>query len=146
MLNPFQCDYMHRLQEWRHLRTAAKPLPLEEVAVEVDRWWQRAPIQNHHLHPADIDNWPDPWTLLSDNQWCTLTRAVGVCYTLLMADINDIELVIATDQTCIDHNLVIVGEPKYVLNYHPDSVLSTCLAEFNIKQHLPVDKLKIKIK
>lgn len=76
MLNPFQCDYMHRLQEWRHLRTAAKTLPLEEVAVEVDRWWQRAPIQNHHLHPADIDNWPDPWTLLSDNQWCTLTGAV----------------------------------------------------------------------
>lgn len=146
MLNPFQCEYMYRLQEWRWLRTTIKSLPLQQAAVEVDSWWQRAPIQNHHLHPADIDNWPDPWTLLSDNQWCTLTRALGVCYTLWMADITDIKLVIATDQTCIDHNLVILGGPKYVLNYHPGSVLSTCLTEFNVKQHLPVDKLKTKIK
>lgn len=145
-MNPFQSTYDHRLREWKNLRLIIRGESLDKACRHVDTWWQQAPLVNHHLHPQDSGSWPNPWTILSDNTYCTLTRAIGMCYTLLMSDIHDVHLVEATDQSCIDHNLVIVGGAKYILNYYPNSVLSTNLNEFKIKTALPLDRLRDQIK
>lgn len=141
-MNPFQCGYDHRLREWKNLRLLNKYKTLNELCVEVDKWWQQAPLINYHIHPQDIDNWPDPWTMLSENIYCPLTRALGICYTLAMCDIFDIHLVLATNKECVEHNLVIVGNAKYILNYYPNSVLSTTLDEFKIIKELSLEKIK----
>lgn len=140
-MNVFQSTYEHRLREWKNLRASIQNLPIEQVCVQVDRWWQQVPLVNHHLHPLDKEAWPDPWTILSDNIYCTLTRGVGICYTLLMSNVSDIKLVQATDELCEDHNLVIVSGSKYVLNYHPDSVLSTDLKGFKLSSELALESL-----
>jgi hypothetical protein len=144
-MNPFQYTYDSRLREWKSLRLIIRGEPLDKVCVHVDGWWQQAPLVNHHLHPQDTENWPDPWTILSDNIYCTLTRAIGICYTLLMSDIIDVHLVQAVDQQCEEHNLVIVGGAKYILNYYPNSVLSTNLNEFKVKTTLPLNRLQKQI-
>lgn len=145
-MNVFQADYDARLRDWKDLRLTIRQIPLDQVCVKVDAWWQQAPLVNHHLHYADVETWPDPWSLLSENIYCTLTRAIGICYTLLMSDIYDIQLVMATDSQCEEYNLVLVGKPKYVINYWPDTVLSTTLNDFTIIRQLSLEQLKQKIK
>lgn len=141
-MNPFQCDYTHRLREWKNLRLMIKQKPIDQICVEVDKWWQQAPLIAYHIHPQDCDNWPDPWTMLSENIYCPLTRALGICYTLFLCEILTVNVVQAVDAECAEHNLVIVGNAKYVLNYYPDSVLSTNLNEFKINKELSLEKLK----
>lgn len=141
-MNCFQSTYDHRLREWKNLRLLIRGLSLDKACVEVDKWWQQAPLINHHLHWSDSDNWPDPWAMLSENTYCTLTRAIGMCYTLFMSDVYDIELVQATDVNCEEHNLVVVGNAKYIINYWPDSVLSTTLNNFKVIRAIPLEKIK----
>ena len=141
-MNCFQSTYDHRLREWKNLRLVARGLPLDQVCVEVDRWWQQAPLITHHLHWADNENWPDPWSILSENIYCPLTRAIGMCYTLFLSDIYDVQLVQATDEQCEEHNLVLVGHAKYVINYWPNSVLSTTLSNFKVIRTISLDSIK----
>lgn len=141
-MNPFQEGYDYRLRTWKNLRLLNHNKPLDELCVVVDNWWQQAPLVTYHLHPLDSDNWPDPWTLISENIYCPLTRALGICYTLLLCDVLEMHLVQAIDQENTEHNLVIVGHAKYVLNYYPNSVLSTNLKDFNIVKELSLDKIR----
>lgn len=145
-MNPFQDTYQNRLKSWRDLRSATSKLPLDQACVEIDRWWQQAPLVNHHYHWNDIENWSDPWTILSENEYCVLTRAIGMCYTLLMNGVNDIKLVTVSDSQCEEHYLVLVDSVKYTLNWWPNSVLNTPLNEFTILRSIPVESIQSKIK
>jgi len=145
-MNPFQNSYLARLQEWRDLRERVVTLPISSVCVEIDRWWQQAPLINHHLHWQDQANWSDPWTMLSENLYCPLTRAVGMCYTILMTTTVHMELVHARDRQSEDHYLVLVDDAKYIMNWWPNSVLSTRLDEFNIISSKNLESIKTKIK
>jgi hypothetical protein len=142
----FQSSYNDRLRAWHNLRKQMGTVPLSEACILVDRWWQLAPVIKHHTHPQDSQNWPDPWAILSENTYCTLTSAIGMCYTILMTHDVDIELVSATDGQGEDHFLVLVDNAKYILNWWPNSVLSTTLREFTVVQTLPVSALTTKIK
>ena len=145
-MNVFQLNYYERMRSWRNLRTLIISADLETKCVETDRWWQQAPLVNHYLHWSDTHNWPDPWTLLSDNTYCTLTRALGMCYTLLLSDIIDIELVVASDTTCEEHNLVLVDNAKYILNFWPNSVISSSLKDFSVLRTISLDNIRTKIR
>ena len=116
-MNPFQLSYSERLKEWRVIRESSQKLKLSQSCVEIDSWWQQAPLVNHHLHWHDQENWPDPWTMLSENIYCSLSRALGIIYTLILTGIKNIELVHARDRQSEEHYLVMVDDAKYVLNY-----------------------------
>ena len=140
-MNPFQSSFHTRMCEWKQLRLLIRGYSLVDACVATDKWWQQAPLINHHLHWADSSSWPDPWTMLSENTYCTLTRAVGICYTLLMSDIIDVTLAQATNNVGEDHNLVMVGHAKYVLNYYPNTVVNNSLRDFTVKQHTAASKI-----
>ena len=144
-MNTFQSSYDNRLQSWYNLRNRIKDLDLSQQCVEIDKWWQNAPLVNHYLHPHDIDNWPNPWELLSENTYCEVARALGMCYTLLLMDITDIELVLATDVQGNDVSLVLVDNAKYILNYWPNTVISNNLKEFKVVQKLDIKTINNKI-
>ena len=146
MTNPFQDSYVHRLKSWSDLRRNITDLTIDQKCVEIDRWWQQAPLVTHHLHPQDTENWMDPWEMLSENTYCLLTRAIGICYNLLMSGISDVRLVIATDDQAEEHYLVLVERSKYTMNYWPNSVLSTSPTEFTILRELALDPILNKIK
>ena len=144
-MNIFQSTYEARLQDWFQLRTSVTSLPIEQQCITIDKWWQDAPLVTHHLHPQDVDNWPDPWELLSENTYCEVARALGMCYTLHLIGITDIELVLARNNTAEDVVLVLVDNAKYILNYWPDTVISNTLKDFKVVDHLDIKKIKDKI-
>jgi len=144
-MNIFQSTYEARLQDWFQLRTSVTSLPIEQQCITIDKWWQDAPLVTHHLHPQDIDNWPDPWELLSENTYCEVARALGMCYTLHLIGITDIELVLARNDTAEDVVLVLVDNAKYIMNYWPNTVISNTLKDFKIVQKLDLQTIITKI-
>jgi len=144
-MNVFQLNYDARLRSWYNLRAEIDGTLIQNKCVEIDNWWQKAPLVNHHLHPQDTEAWPGPWDLLVENTYCTVARAVGICYTLLLTGVNDIEMVEATDAVGEDVTLVLVDNAKYVLNYWPDTVLSNTLTDFTIKRTIDISNLKTKL-
>lgn len=144
-MNIFQNSYDTRLQSWYNLRTQVNELSLQSQCTEIDKWWQQAPLVNHHLHTLDTDNWPDPWELLAENNYCDVARALGMCYTLLLLGVSDVEMVEARNDQGEDVVLVLVDRAKYILNYWPDTVLSNNLSNFKIVRNIDIDNIKRKI-
>lgn len=144
-MNVFQLNYDTRLKSWYELRSQIEGTLIQNKCVEIDEWWQKAPLVNHHLHILDTDTWPGPWELLVENTYCTVARALGMCYTLLLTGVNDIELVEATDTNGEDVVLVLVDNAKYILNYWPDMVLSNTLNDFTIKRYINLSKIQLKL-
>ena len=144
-MNVFQLNYDTRLRSWYELRSQIEGTLIQNKCVEIDEWWQKAPLVNHHLHILDIDNWPGPWELLVENTYCTVARALGMCYTLFLTGVNDIELIEATDVNGEDVVLVLVDNAKYILNYWPDMVLSNTLNDFTIKRYIDISKIQLKL-
>ena len=143
-MNIFQLSYDNRLKNWYDFRNQLTTLDTQQQLVEVDKWWQRAPLVNHYLHPKDTSNWPNPWELLVDNIYCPYARALGMYYTLMLSGIHTIDIVEAIDYNSESVVLVIVDD-KYVLNYWPDTVLTNNLNYFTIKQKISTLSLKQKI-
>ena len=145
LMNVFQLTHEARLNSWYTLRSTLEDSDIKTKCVEIDKWWQKAPMIGHYLHILDSQSWPGPWDLLVDNTYCTVARALGMCYTLLLLEINDIELVEATDNMGENLVLVLVDRAKYVLNYWPDTVLNNNSTDFTIKRHIDVSPIRLKL-
>lgn len=139
MINIFQLPYLERFQVWFDFRKTIEPLDLKQKCVETDKWWQHTPLVNHHLHLYDIESWPGPWELLAENIYCNIARGLGMCYTLKFCDIKDIKMVEAKNDQGEEIVLVLVDDGKYVMNYWPDSVLSTNLKDFKITKKVNLE-------
>lgn len=145
MVNIFQTNYESRLQSWFDLRNKLQDADIVTKCVEVDTWWQRAPLVNRYLHILDSDAWPGPWELLADNTYCEVARALGMCYTLLLLGIDDVSIVEATDNTGDDVVIVLVDNAKYVLNYWPNMVVNINSNDFTIRRTIDISKIKTKL-
>jgi hypothetical protein len=143
--NIFLFDYETRLQSWAKLRNESINQPLDKICVEVDKFWQRVPTQQHYLHTDFIKDWPSPWQLLSDNTYCYYARALGMIYTLLLLGNKNIDLVDAKDDNSNEVVLVLVDNAKYVLNYWPDMVVNNRITDFVITRKHDITPLYSKI-
>jgi hypothetical protein len=133
-----------RLLDWNQLRQQNSSVDFETLLTNVNNWWWRAPIINHHLHWEDAADWPDPWQLLADDQWCDVARALGIVYTIIMIrpeSAEDIDLI----QTNKYDNLVSINKFKYILNWAPGEILNNLPRETEIKHCLNSKKLYIKL-
>lgn len=117
-------SFDQRLNSWYTLRQNVQSLPPESTLSQINAWWFRVPWRPYYLHWDDIQTWPDPWQLLSDNVYCELARGLGILYTISLLDredLNSASLVL----TKTGHNLVLVEQAKYILNWEPGTVLNT---------------------
>lgn len=144
-MNVFQLNYEARLTSWYELRQSVEKSTTQEKCIAIDNYWQNAPLVNHHLHILDSDSWPGPWELLLENTYCTIARALGMCYTLLLVGENSIDLVEATDMNGEDLVLVLVDNAKYICNYWPDTVVNNCSEDFTIKRYIDISKIQLKL-
>ena len=144
-MNVFQLNYETRLQNWYDLRQSLKGTDIQTRCIEVDKWWQSAPLVNHYLHPHEVSTWPGPWDLLNDNEYCYFARGLGMVYTLLLLGVTCIDFCVAIDDNSEEVVIVLVDNAKYVLNYWPDSVLNITQQQFKIVQKLDLDKIKQKL-
>jgi hypothetical protein len=121
-----------RLESWNLLRSQCQHLPVKLALEQINAWWFGTPWQPYYLHWDDQKTWPDPWQLLSDDVYCDLARGLGILYTISLlerADIGPARLVLTES----GHNLVQVGETKYILNWEPDMIVNT-FQEVKIKR------------
>ena len=145
MTNVFQLNYEARLKSWYDLRKSLEDKDVETSCLAIDNWWQFVPLVNHYLHPNDIDNWPGPWELLVENNYCQIARGLGMIYTLNLVGINDIDFCIAIDDNNEEYSLVMVNSAKYICNYHPNTVISNSLNNFKVTSHIDMTKINKKL-
>jgi hypothetical protein len=145
VINVFQLNYDSRLRSWYDLRQTLQNADTKTKCLEIDKWWQSAPLVNHYLHPHEIDTWPTPWELIYDNEYCHLARGLGMIYTLLLSGIDDIDFCMAIDDNSEEVAIVVVDSAKYVLNYWPNSVLSNNLQDFKVVQKIDITNIKTKL-
>lgn len=145
MINVFLLDYYTRLREWSNLKENLAGKDLATICVEVDKFWQQTPLLKHYLHPADTPDWPSPWELISDNNYCYYARGLGMVYTLMLLGIEDIDFIDAMYDNSENVCLVLVDNAKYILNWYPDSVLNTRLSDFTNIKKIDIKPLQQKI-
>ena len=129
-----------RLNVWYSVRQSAKNLPLESALNQINAWWFGCPWQPYYLHWDDQAAWPDPWQLLSDNVYCELARGLGILYTISLLDREDLQSA-SLILTQNGHNLVLVEQTKYILNWGPDTVLNTN-QEVDIRRQLTQKQIR----
>ena len=113
-----------RLESWNLLRDRCLTCSAEQALREINAWWFGSPWRPYYLHWDDQKTWPDPWQLLSDDIYCEVARGLGILYTIALlnrADLEPATLVL----TQAGHNLVLVAQEKYILNWDPVSVVNT---------------------
>ena len=145
MTNVFQLNYEARLKSWYDLRKSLEDSDIKTSCLAIDNWWQKAPLVNHYLHQTDIDNWPGPWELLVENNYCQLARGLGMVYTLQLVGVKDIDFCIAIDDNSEEYPLVLVDSAKYICNYYPNTVISNSLKDFKVVSHVDMTKINKKI-
>lgn len=145
MTNIFQLSHDARLQGWYRLRQSLADVTLESKCLGVDEWWQFAPLVTHYLHTDFVKDWPSPWELLADNEYCYFARGLGMIYTLHLLGVQDIEFVEAKDYNSEDVALVLVDN-KFVLNYWPNMVKVNKISDFTICKSISIELLIGKLK
>lgn len=145
MTNIFQSTYDNRIKNWYELRLGLEKFDLQTKCVEIDKWWQRAPLVNHYLHFDFMHEWPNPWELLAENNYCPIARGLGMVYTLLLLGIEDVAFANAIDYNSEEVVLVLVDNAKYILNYWPNTVLNNNLSDFKLVTTTDIHKIKSKI-
>jgi len=143
--NVFQLNYETRLKSWYDLRKSLENSDIKTICLAIDKWWQYAPLVNHHLHLDEIETWPGPWDLLLENNYCQIARGLGMVYTLQLVGIKDVDFSIAIDDNNEECALVMVDNAKYILNYYPNTVISNSLKDFKLGNPMSMDIINKKI-
>jgi hypothetical protein len=137
-------DFSERLESWAQLRQQCQTLDSEPALIKINQWWFQTPWTAYHLHWDDQADWPDPWQLLSDNQYCPVARGLGIMYTISMLDREDLQ-----DAQMIEYqsdNLVLVSQKKYILNWDPDQVVNISLGRSKPRRQVSQEQIKQKIR
>jgi hypothetical protein len=137
-------DFSERLESWAQLRQQCRQLDSEPALIKINAWWFQTPWTAYHLHWDDQADWPDPWQLLSDDQYCPVARGLGIMYTISMLDREDLQ-----DAQMIEYqsdNLVLVNKEKYILNWDPDQVVNISLGKSKPRRQVSQEQIKQKIR
>jgi hypothetical protein len=130
-------SFEDRMREWHALRQSAGHLPAPEKYDSINNWWFQAPMVNRSIQWDEYPNWPDPWQLLANNNFCDLARALGIVYTVIMLDADSDVSIAQSDQG----NLVLAEQGKYILNWAPRQLLNIESANINITRQINSDSL-----
>lgn len=121
-----------RLSRWKDLRHEISELPLKDAMTEVCLFWSSTPFVTFYLHADQPDTFPDPWTLLSENYYCDVAKALGIMYTIYFSSHKtvDLQLEIYYDhKTKSRSNVVSVNNGQYIINYWPFEIVNTTQLE-----------------
>lgn len=140
-----------RLREWRSFRNSLEELELETAVKKVVHLWSYAPYVTHYLAADLVEEWPDPWTLVHENYYCDLAKALGMLYTLYLSShwnntITELEIRVYKDSEQHDIlNTVWANRGKYILNLTFDSVVNKNLVDekYKLKHRYTVQDLKL---
>ena len=111
-----------RLRDWKIFRNQISGQTLEQACSDTAHLWSYAPFVNYYIDP-DRENstspWPDPWTLLHENYYCDVAKALGMLYTIYLSNHKPLDIELRHYQcreTREAFNLVWLAKGKYILN------------------------------
>lgn len=136
-------SFTDRLRAWQRLRDDCADAELALALHQINRWWLKSPWTPYWLHWDDRADWPNPWQLLENNRLCSVARALGIMYTVILldrSDLKDAEMIEVND-----HNLVLVGGGKYILNWDSDQIVNNRLSETRVRYRLRQNELATNI-
>jgi hypothetical protein len=117
-----------RLLRWREFRNGLDELGVEDALLCTVQLWDSAPFTPFYLDPEKIEDWPDPWLLITDNYYCDIAKAMGMIYTICFSKHGtnlETELRIYQDPvTRYNYNLAFFNQGKYVINMMPGEVVN----------------------
>lgn len=127
-----------RLEHWKRFRREIDSMTFEAALEQVAKFWNRAPFTPFYLEHDQPQNWPDPWTLIAENCYCDLAKALGIVYTLHLSNHKDHNIslrIYRRSGTFHQYNLVWINNGKYVLNLESEEVVN--------KKSIPEDLVHI---
>lgn len=133
-----------RLEKWKKFRNSLDDLTLEEALQQNADFWSSCPWVPFYLDEQNPNDWPDPWTLISENYYCELAKCLGMLYTVYLTK-HTIDPAIE----CYKHHTgdlyILVVNEKYVLNMKSGEVVNRqyITKDYKLKFALNADKLRI---
>jgi len=103
-------------------------MPLGPAVGEINQLWSTTPYIGYYLDASNPVEWPDPWTLLAENYYCDVAKALGILYTLYFTShqATPMELCVLYDyDQKTRYNTVRIDHGKYILNYWPYEIVNT---------------------
>lgn len=104
--------FRDKLVEWVNLREYNNE-PFGQYLEKINSWWHHNQWVPYELHWDDRDEWPTPWELLNKTRFCTVSRGLGILYTLALSNCDLIKS--ATMHDCSASCPVVVNN-SIVLN------------------------------
>lgn len=120
----FKLQASERLIRWRNFRKSLDKMPFDAAVQSTCELWEHCSFSPYYLDPDNVESWPDPWTLITENWYCDIAKALGMIYTIKFTIHNpDVELRIYKDKiTHYDYNLVWINNGEHILNLLPGEV------------------------
>ena len=123
----FQQKRDDRILHWRDWRQSLKGKNKFELLQEIATTWAQVPTGPQLIAQDMYKDWPNPWQLISDNYYCDLSIALGMCYSILLLEeqnlFKDVSLNIYK-QNNNWVNLPIIDREKYVLNWNIGEIVN----------------------
>jgi len=122
----FKLPADERLLRWRTFRKNLDTLSLSDAALETIKLWAQCPFSPYYLDIDAPELWPDAWTLLTDNWYCDIAKALGIIYTLCYTKHSPtVELRSYHDPVNkYDYNLVWINNGDLILNLEVGEVVN----------------------
>ncbi len=107
-----------RLSMWRDFRNGLDKTNTLEVSNTVMHWWKSAPLSSITIDPVNSEQWPTPWEMLHQGNFCQNSVALGMAYTIYYAnpDIQN-ELLYVTCLGKSFQRLCALIDNKHLLNF-----------------------------
>lgn len=107
-----------RLSMWREFRNGLDTSNITDVCNTVIQWWQTAPLVNRSIDPVSSEQWPTPWEMLHQGNFCEDSLALGMSYTIFYATPNiPNELIYVTCKDKSFQRLCALIDNKHLLNF-----------------------------
>ncbi len=109
-----------RYKAWRSLRDSLNESSSAEALQQVATWWKSSPAVRRTFDPWKQDTWPNPWTLLYQEEQCPNSIILGIWYTLVLAraDADNIQLSIISDREQKQNLLALIIDSEVVITYN----------------------------
>jgi hypothetical protein len=119
MINPFLLSVKDRLNHWKAFRKTLADNAEQEQLEKVAEYWSHTPIQSIAYNMDEPDTWPTAWEMMSLNDWCRNSVAIGIEFTLRLTGWNPdrLKLKLILDRQSSVMVMTVVVDDKWILNY-----------------------------
>lgn len=139
-----------RLRFWQSFRSRISSLDKEQAIKEISHLWSYCPFVKYYLTTDNVKNWPNPWELIYDNEYCNLAIALGIVYTYYLSDHGQnsmIDIRIFKNRSSGEqYNTVFIDDGKYVLNLVHDTVVNKKHIESDLQLVRTITSAELELK